>query len=245
MAIISGTALVIASGCVFNNYIDRTIDAKMERTRKRAFVKRNLPVRAGLGYASALGFLGFLVLIVGTNLLTVLIGLIGYVFYIVIYGIAKRKTHWGTLIGSISGSVPPVAGYTAYAGMLDKESIVFFLILVCWQMAHFYSIALYRQKDYAAAGLPVWPVAKSPASTRRQIIFFILAYIAASLSLSIWGSHGFIYALVTIGIGGAWLYKAWQWRGMKSPAWGRKMFGFSLLVMMGFSLFIPLGALLK
>src|SRR5579871_5606007 len=112
VATVCGISLVIGSGCVVNNYIDRDIDAKMERTKKRALVKGAISGRNAILYASVLGIIGFLLLFIYTNLLTVCVGLVGYFFYVVMYTIWKRKSDIGTIVGSVSGAVPPVAGYT-------------------------------------------------------------------------------------------------------------------------------------
>src|SRR3989442_676200 len=106
-----GISLVMASGCVFNNYIDRDIDAVMERTKDRALVIGAVSGRGTLVYGTLLGALGFLALALWTNLLTVIVALTGFFFYVVLYTIlSKRRSVYGTVIGSVSGAVPPVVG---------------------------------------------------------------------------------------------------------------------------------------
>lgn len=244
-SILIGTALVIASGCVFNNYIDRGIDAKMTRTKKRALVINKISPKAALGYATGLGILGFAILITGSNLLTFWIGLAGFISYVVVYGVAKRRTIHGTLIGSIAGSIPPVAGYAAASGRLDSGALIFFLMMTFWQMAHFYSIAMYRFNDYKAAGLPVWPVRRGMASTKIQILLYICAFTLASLLLTTYGYTGYVYLVFMSGSGLFWLYKAIRGlQAMDDNKWARQMFGFSLVVMMAMSAAISIGVLL-
>lgn len=208
-------------------------------------VTRSIKPAQALFYGSLLGLLGFLTLALGTNGLTFYIGAIGWVSYVVIYGLAKRRTIYSTLIGSISGAIPPLAGYTTVSGRIDKASIIFFLILICWQMAHFYAIAIFRLRDYKAAGLPVWPAKRGISSTKSQILFFIVAFIAACWLLTFYGYTGYIYLLAMTTLGLIWL-----WRGVhglrseNDTQWGRQMFGFSLVVMMTMSVIIPLGAIL-
>ena len=127
---LAGISLVIASGCVFNNYLDRHIDKKMARTKNRAIVQGLVSKQQALTYASVLGLLGLIILAVHTNWLTVAIGVAGLFFYVIVYGIAKRRSVHSTLIGSISGALPPVAGYTAVTGRLDAVAITLFFILV-------------------------------------------------------------------------------------------------------------------
>lgn len=229
--VLLGTALVIASGCVFNNYIDRGIDKKMARTKKRALVSGAVSGRNALLYAAALGIIGFTVLALGTNWLTFAIGVVGLFFYVVVYGIGKRRTVFGTIIGSISGALPPVAGYTAASGQLDGGAYLLFLILVCWQMPHFYSIAMYRFDDYKAAGLPVMPVKKGMRTTKVNIVGFILLFIAATALLAVFDYAGLVYLVVAAGLGLAWLWKGlYGFSASDDKLWARKMFFFSLII---------------
>lgn len=245
MSIMAGTALVIASGCVFNNYIDRGLDAKMTRTKKRALVINKISSEAALAYGSMLGLLGFLILLIGTNWLTFWLGLTGFLTYVMVYGVAKRNTIHGTLIGSIAGSIPPVAGYTAASGRLDMGAAILFLMMTFWQMAHFYSIAMYRFKDYQAAGLPVWPVIRGMPSTKIQILLYICAFTLASLLLTTHGYTGYVYLVFMSGLGLYWLYKALKGlQAMNDNKWARQMFGLSLVVMLAMSAAIPLGTLM-
>ena len=155
---LGGSSLIIASACVFNNYIDRDIDSKMTRTKNRTLVRGAVPDPIALLYGSLLGVIGFGVLIIYTNVLTVLVGATGMFFYVVMYSIWKRRSPYGTLVGSISGAVPPVAGYSAVTNSLDVGALILFLVLVFWQMPHFYAIAIRRREEYKEAGIPVLPV---------------------------------------------------------------------------------------
>lgn len=245
LAVLAGVALVIASGCVFNNYIDRGIDKHMVRTKRRALVKGRVSGRSALTYGALLGIAGFTVLALWTNWLTVLIGAIGYVDYIVLYGYAKRKSWLGTLVGSISGAMPPVAGYCAVTGHFDTAALLLFLILATWQMPHFYAIAMYRQKDYAAAGIPVLPVAKGTQQTKIQILLYVGLFTIATILMTTFGYTGLIYMGVMTVIGVYWLQLAIE--GFKAPdevKWARKMFFFSLIVTLVTAVMLPLGALL-
>ncbi len=159
-AMLVGLSLVIGSACVWNNYIDRGMDEKMVRTRNRALVKGVIPVPYALCFAMVLSFFGIGLLALTTNLLTVSIAACGFFIYVVLYGISKYRTSLGTLIGSIAGAVPPVVGYTAVTGCVDLAALLLFLIVVFWQMPHFFAIAMYRLEDYTAASIPVLPVSK-------------------------------------------------------------------------------------
>lgn len=243
LALLLGTGLVIGSACVFNNYIDRGIDAKMARTKNRALVNHKIPVSAALFYGSLLGAIGTVILAAGTNWLTVTIGLTGFVFYVGVYGYFKRRTIHGTLIGSISGAMPPLAGYTAAAGNIDQGGIILFLILTLWQMPHFYSIAMYRYKDYKAAGLPVLPVKKGMERTKRQITFYIGGFTLAAAALTVWRYEGYVYLAVSMSLCFVWFKKSLLgFKRSDNELWAREMFFFSLIVLTSMSVLIPLGS---
>jgi protoheme IX farnesyltransferase len=245
LATMLGLGLIIASACVFNNCIDRDIDKKMARTKKRALVQGTVSVKKALVFATTLGIAGALVLGIFTNFLTLAIALTGLFTYVVLYGIGKRRSIYGTHVGSIAGAIPPVVGYCAVSNRLNLEASILFLVLVFWQMPHFFAIAIYRLQDYKAAGIPVWPLKKGLLNTKFQITAYMLAFSTAVLSLAAFHYTGRIY-LVAMGlICLYWLRLAADgFRASDDARWARKVFGRSLLVLMAFCLMISIGAVL-
>jgi protoheme IX farnesyltransferase len=245
VATVLGISLVIASACVFNNYIDRDIDKKMSRTKKRALALGVISGSAALVYGTILGVFGFGILALYTNALTVWIGLFAMAMYVVVYGIAKRRSPFGTVVGSVSGALPPVIGYAAVTNTLDLGALLLFLILMVWQMPHFYAIAIYRHKEYAAAGIPVLPVKKGMRTAKRQIIAYIVGFIVVAMLLNIFHYTGIMYAIVMLALGGVWLVK-----GLKGlhhnddVAWARGMFFFSLIVLTVFCVLLSVDVFL-
>jgi protoheme IX farnesyltransferase len=232
LATVGGLSLVIASACVFNNYIDREIDKKMERTKNRALVKRRVSTLNALTYATLLGLLGFATLSHYANHLTAAIAFIGFFFYVVVYAFFKRKSVHGTLVGSIPGAVPPVVGYCAVTNQVDAAAAILFLILVCWQMAHFYSIGIYRAKDYASANLPILPVKNGFKAAQKQIIFYIFALVGASLLLTFYSYTGYAYTAVVILLSIFWLKLSFKKiDASNAKKWSGKMFGFSIVAL--------------
>lgn len=221
--------LVIGSACVVNNYLDRDIDKIMARTSWRAFPKGSVSAGAAFTYAAVLGVAGFTALTVFTNWLTIAIGAIGYADYIILYGWSKRRTWHGTLIGSVSGSMPLVAGYTAVTGRFDAGAILLFLIMVFWQMPHFYAIAIRRLKDYRAADIPVLPAVKGVRAAKLQIMAYVAAFAAAGLALYILDYAGLPYLVFIIAYSLAWLVLGYRgFHAGKDRLWARKMFLYSL-----------------
>lgn len=244
-ATLGGTALIIASACAFNNYIDRGIDKKMARTQKRGLASGSISGPAALMFAALLGIIGFGLLVLYTNRLVMLIGLVAYVDYIVFYGLAKRKSQHGTLVGSIAGAAPPVAGYCAVTNRFDLGAFIIFLIMVCWQMVHFYAIAIRRAKDYKAAGIPVLPLVKGVRQTKVQMILYTIAFIGAVLDLSVRGYAGWTFGVVMAALGAVWLYKGLKSFGIKNNVlWAKQMFLFSLIVLLSFSVMLSVGSIL-
>lgn len=232
VAVLAGTGLVIASACVFNNYFDRELDRAMGRTKKRALVTGSIPEKHALIYAAVLGVVGFVVLSIYTNLVVVLVGAIGFVDYLVAYGFAKRRSPWGTLVGSVAGATPPVAGYCAVTGRFDLAALILFLMLVCWQMPHFYAIAMRRADEYAAASVPVLPLKKGNAVTKVRILLYIIAFIVAAALLAVVGYAGLIYNIMLTVVSAAWLILAVKgFHATNDQAWARRVFLCSLAVL--------------
>ena len=245
LALVVGTALVIASACVFNNYLDRGIDSKMKRTSWRATASGNISTWAVFAFLGVLGVIGFTLLVIFTNMLTVLLVAVAYFSYVVLYGIAKRKTIHGTLVGTIPGGIPPVAGYVAVTSSFDSAALLLFLIMLCWQMAHFYAIGMRRRDEYAAANLPVMPVVKGMYATKIQILCYVSGFIVVNILLVLLGYVGYVYLAVMTTLGIVWLVKGVRgFRKGDDQKWAKRMFLFSLVVLLAFCAMLSVGTLL-
>lgn len=237
---IAGSTLVIASACAVNNYFDRDIDRLMERTKKRATVTGLVPPLNALLFGVALGVVGFIILSWLTNNLVVILGAIGFVDYVFLYAMLSKRLSWhGTLVGSISGAIPISAGYCAVVNRIDINAVLVFLILFFWQMPEFYSIAVYRCREYAKAKVPVVSVVKGIPFTKVAILIYTLAYVICSLLLAIVGKAGYTYLLVMALLGGKWLLHGLQaFKTTDDDKWARRMFKMSLVNLLAFSFLI-------
>ncbi len=238
VATLLGVSLVVASGCVFNNYIDRDIDRIMERTKNRPLVKGLIDPKVSLIYATALGIAGMVLLLVAANALAMLLALIGFIVYVGVYSLyMKRKSVYGTLIGSLSGAAPPVIGYCAVTNEFDAGALILLLIFSLWQMPHSYAIAIFRFKDYKAANIPVLPVIKGISVAKTHIFLYILAFMVATLMLAISGYAGYKYLVVGAAVSLWWLGMAIS--GFKTEnddrVWARKLFIFSIVAITSLS----------
>jgi protoheme IX farnesyltransferase len=152
----------------------------------------------------------------------------------------KGHTVYGTAIGSVAGAVPPVVGYCAVTNRFDLGALILFSMLVLWQMPHFFAIAIYRFKDYSAAGIPVLPVKEGMFKTKVHMLVYIIAFIIVSALLTAFNYTG-IYYLIIVTLGGfAWLLLSLQgFKTQNDTLWGRQMFQVSLVLITAISLVIP------
>lgn len=246
LGMLVGQTLVIGSACVTNNYLDQDIDRLMKRTKKRPSVTGKVSDRNMKRYASVLGIMGFIILWLLTNPLVVAIGLLGWITYVWLYGaLSKRRSIHGTLVGSISGAMPIAGGYAAVTGVIDPALVIVFLILFFWQFPEFYSIAIYRRKEYKAAGVPVMTVVKGNDSTILQIFIYTVLYVLSTLSLTILGYTGWIYFVVMLLSGIYWIVLgAKGFYARDKEVWARTMFRYSMIAILLLCIMLSVGPLL-
>ncbi|MBI2811728.1 MAG: protoheme IX farnesyltransferase [Candidatus Melainabacteria bacterium] len=240
VAMLAGLSLIIASACVFNNYIDSDADIMMARTQHRPLATGAVSTQVAILYAVLLLALGILALALFTNLLTTCIALFGFLSYVLLYSLSKYHTVHATLIGSIAGAIPPVAGYCAVSERLDLGALLLFMMIALWQMPHFYAIAIYKRKEYAAASIPVLPVAKGIPATKVQMVLYTAAFAVSSVMLTVCGYTGYAYLIVASILGSYWLWQAI--RGLTCTddvLWARKMFRSSLIIVTALCISIP------
>jgi heme o synthase len=240
-ATLLGIGFIMASACVFNNYIDQQVDKKMERTKNRALVKGIISGRNAILFAISLGTLGYFILFLYTNLLTVFVAGFGFFVYVILYSLWKCRTIYGTAIGSIAGAVPPVIGYCAVSNHFDTGALILFLMMILWQMPHFFSIALFHFDDYTAAEIPVLPVKKGMLRTKIHMLLYIIGFIFAAIMLTFFNYTGYLYLTVVTSVGISWLLLCMQgFKSQDDQLWGRYMFRLSLVTIAAICLMIPL-----
>lgn len=229
--ILLGGCLIMAAACVFNNIADRSIDRKMARTSRRPSVTGEITLSQAVWFGSILLVVGLL--LVGlTNLLTAVLGVIAFLLYVFVYTPSKKKTPYSTMIGSLPGALPPVAGYTSLTGELDVASMLLFLTLALWQLPHFYSIAIFRRHEYAKAGLPVLTVAKGVPAAKRHILISLVGFLVAAPTLGLLGYAGPFYTVVMAIVAAGWLGMAIYFQSRDdSDKWAKRIFGYSLLIL--------------
>ncbi|WP_338367355.1 heme o synthase [uncultured Pseudoalteromonas sp.] len=227
-----GLSLVVASGCAINNVIDRDIDVAMARTRTRVTVTGEMSAFAALSHGVLLGVVGFGLLIAYTTQAAVFFAAFGYAIYVGVYSLyMKRNSVYGTFVGSLSGSVPPVVGYCAVTGQFDIGALILLVMFSLWQMPHSYAIAIFRFKDYQAAGIPVLPVAQGIDKAKRHIVLYIAVYALVVMLLPISGYTGAAFMAVACITSFWWLLMALRGyrRNVNLTSWARQVFAFSIV----------------
>ena len=227
---IIGSALVIAAAGAFNNIYDRDIDAIMQRTQKRPTVTGD--IRIGIVWFIAIGstIVGLLALYLATPL-AALLGFTGIFFYVFPYTIwTKRYTVYNTEVGSISGAMPPLIGWAAiHPNIMHPAILGLFVITLIWQMPHFYAIAIRKQDDYSAAGVPMLPVAKGMKRTYITTNIYLILLTASCFLLGTL-SKGLMLVALLLSI--AWLVMNIYGYHKKDPKkWATLLFVYSLLHM--------------
>jgi protoheme IX farnesyltransferase len=237
-----GISLVIASGCIFNNCIDRNMDRKMARTRHRVLAQGLMSPKVAVLYGSLLGTAGIILLRMSTNMLSTGIVLIGFAIYVVVYSLyLKRNSVYSTLIGSLAGAAPPLAGYCAVSNRFDTGALILLFIFSLWQMPHCYAIAIFQFGDYTTANIPVLPVKSGISVARIHIIAYILAFTGATLLLTVFGYTGYRYLAMASLLGGTWLYMAWSsYRTLSHRIWAKRLYAFSIVSIVVLSLMMSI-----
>jgi protoheme IX farnesyltransferase len=204
-------------------WLERDIDCLMARTRNRPLPQRRLAPRTALVFGGLQGALSLPALAM-VNLVTAGLGLLALVLYVGVYTPMKQRSHWATWIGAIPGAMPALMGWTAVTGRIELGGLAVFGVLGIWQIPHFHAIALYRQRDYAAAGLKTLPGTHGIDAARRQIVGYLAVQVAVSLTLVPLGVAGLPYLVVAAVLGAAVLVQGASGLRNGTARWARSVF---------------------
>lgn len=221
-----GSGLVIAGGCIFNNWYDVDIDPVMTRTKNRPTVTGNISLNTTLTVSLLTTAIG-LMLLLFTTVAAAAVALVGWFAYVVLYTIwSKRRYTLNTAIGSISGAVPPLIGWVAVDPHPHIVAIVLFMIMFIWQTPHFLALAMKKSEEYKAAGIPMLPAVYGFKITKRQIVVYIACLLPLPFYLASLGTTFLVIATI-LNIG--WLIMGISGFFMKSDLkWANMIFLYSL-----------------
>jgi protoheme IX farnesyltransferase len=226
--LIAGTALIVGAANTLNMWLERDIDCLMARTRNRPLPMHRLEPRTALVFGALQGALSLPALAM-VNVLTAGLGLLALVLYVGVYTPMKQRSHWATWIGAVPGALPALMGWTAATGRIELAGLAVFGVLLFWQIPHFHAIALYRQRDYDAAGLKTLPGTHGVAAARRQIVGYLVVQVALSLTLVPLGVAGRLYLVTAAVLGAAVLVQGATGLGRGTARWARSVFLASIL----------------
>lgn len=228
-----GLSLVIASGCISNNYYDRGIDARMARTKGRFFAAGGGNAAYILSAAAAMVLLG-LAFLASLSLAAAAAAAAGFVIYVFLYTPAKHRTPYAVHIGALAGATPPLVGYFAGGGSSGSVAAALFLMLFLWQIPHFFAIAIYRGEEYSAAGVPVLPRAAGLRRAHIEMACYTGAFLLAAIAPAALGAAGAAYLGAALALSGLWLALAFADFFAADPRRAaRRSFFFSLVVLLG------------
>ncbi|WP_159874643.1 MULTISPECIES: heme o synthase [Aquitalea] len=234
MAIASlGIALMAAASAMLNCMLEKSLDARMQRTAWRATARGEAGRVETLSLALVLAGSGMLLLI-GINVLTAWLTLGGLLIYVLVYTLwLKPRTPQNIVIGGLAGALPPLLGWTAMTGEVSPHALLLLLIIYVWTPPHFWALALYRRSDYARAGLPMLPLTHGQSFTTLSILLYTLLLGAVSLLPLAIGVAGLIYLLLALLLDARFLFLAVQLHRQYADALARRTFRWSIWYLAG------------
>lgn len=224
-----GGSLAAGGANAINMYIDRDIDALMERTKTRPLVTGLIAPRNALVFAISLEILAFAVLWAGANFLSACLALSATFFYVFVYSLwLKRTSKQNIVIGGAAGAVPVLVGWAAVTNSLTWTPWLLFLLIFLWTPPHFWALAIKHSDDYAAAGVPMLPVVESHEKVIRSMVLYTIALTISSLVIVPVGNMGWVYGISAAVLGLAFLAGTIALGRSDSPSASMRLFSFSI-----------------
>jgi heme o synthase len=204
-----GGALSAGGAGAINHYLDRDIDALMDRTADRPVPSGRVSPRAALVYGVVLGVASFVLLVTTVNLLAAVLALGGLLGYVLVYTLwLKRTTPQNIVIGGAAGAVPPLVAWAATTGRLSGSAVYLFAIIFYWTPPHFWALSLLMKDDYERARVPMLPVVRGEQETRRQIVLYSLLLVTVTILPFAGRLFDGIYLAAALVLGGVLMWLA-------------------------------------
>jgi protoheme IX farnesyltransferase len=229
LSFLFATSILVASANTLNCWVERKSDGLMHRTMNRPLPAGRLAPGFALVWGSVLGLLALVLLQLTSNTLTVALGAIALLTYVLIYTPLKKVSPAALYIGAIPGAIPPLMGWTFATGGLDRPGWFLFALLFIWQIPHFIAISVYLEEDYRRGGLQVLPVARGGPAAWRQMILTSAILLALSLAAVPLGIAGSVYLVVAALAGAVFVHGAWQGSKTGTTKAGRRVFLISII----------------
>ena len=224
-----GIGMAAGSAATINHLLDQKIDALMARTRGRPLPTGQLSAAQAARFALALGTLSMVVLAAGVNVLTAVLTFVSLIGYAIVYTVwLKRATPQNIVIGGAAGAAPPVLGWAAVTGEAASDALLLFLIVFAWTPPHFWALALYREKEYGRAGIPMLPVTHGSQFTRLHILLYTVLLTAVTVMPYATRLSGGLYLAGAMVLNAVFLRHAWRLYREYSDAQARRTFVWSI-----------------
>jgi protoheme IX farnesyltransferase len=224
-----GGTLAAGGANAVNMYVDRDIDALMQRTQGRPLVTGIIPARNALIFAIGLQVLAFAVLWAGANLLSAVLALSAAAFYVGVYTLwLKRTSRQNIVIGGAAGAVPVLVGWAAVQNSLSWTPVVLFVAMFLWTPPHFWALAVKYADEYSAADVPMLPSVAPIENVVRQMFWYTVALFASTIVLIPVAGLGWIYTITAIVLGVLFIAGVLALGRNPTPAASMRLFGFSI-----------------
>jgi protoheme IX farnesyltransferase len=219
--LLAGTGAIVGAANTLNMWLERDVDCLMSRTKNRPLPGNRLAATTALWFGAVLGVIALPTLALA-GVVPAALGLVALLLYVGAYTPMKQRSHWATWVGAVPGAMPALMGWTAATGRIDLPGLAVFGVLFFWQIPHTHAIAIYRQREYDAAGLKTLPSTRGLAATRRAILMFLLVQVAVSFAPAALHVAGLPYVIAAVALGALVLVQGFLGDG--SAKWARNVF---------------------
>ncbi len=239
VAVLAGIALAAGAANALNCYIERDLDALMERTRSRPLPSRELPPAGALGFGVGLAAVSTALLYAVAGFLPAALGVASILFYVFVYTVwLKPRSAWNAVVGGAAGAAAPLIADAAVNGHVGPAGWLLFGIVFLWQPPHVWAIALFRQEDYQRAGIPMLPLVAGEGPTRWQMLAYSLALVPVTLAPVPLGLLGWTYLAAALLLDTWFVVCAVRVLTERSEAAAKRLFRVSLVYL--FALFLAM-----
>jgi protoheme IX farnesyltransferase len=225
---LAGCALIVGAANTLNMWLERDSDCLMARTKNRPLPQHRLAASTAIIFGGILGALA-LPTLAACGLVPAALGLVALLLYVGAYTPMKQRTHWATWVGAVPGAMPALIGWTAATGRIDLPGLAVFGVLFFWQIPHTHAIAIYRQREYDAAGLKTLPGTHGVAAARAAIATYLVVQVAVSLAPALLGVTGTAYLVTAITLGAVVLVQGFRGLRTGDAKWARAVFLASII----------------
>ncbi len=236
-----GGLLSAGGASALNQYIDRVRDGEMQRTNRRPLPAGKISGPKAVAFGLLLCLAGLNVLALGVNVLSAVMAFIGMLYYVLLYSILlKPTTPQNIVIGGGAGAIPPLVGWAAATNNLSMPAFFLFALIFFWTPPHFWALALLKNKEYARAGVPMFPVVYGEQETRVHILLYALQLVAFTVLMPLADLGSSLFLAVALLLGAGFLGYAWRlWRfGTNKLAWSMYRYSSTYLALMFIALVV-------